>query len=366
MSGSRERLGGTALALTGCELLTSVGNDAPESCASLRAGINRMGEYPLYYPTGSDPGWNDDQPLQAAPIRGLSPELSLRQRMVELAARVLRQLPSRHGLRRAMLTRTALLVALPLPDRAVKSAQIAEKLVPDLLHACALPPFPVTRVSAGGHTAAFQLLVDSQEILDKGEADTVVLLAVDSYFSSERLQLLDEEWRLKSARNVDGFVPGEAAAALLLQSASSKHPAQPSQAILHAPGFADEQNPTNSDRQSTGRALSGAIDKALAGAAPGPCPWVACDMNGESYRAYEWGLALSLLPDRLGHVTHLAHPADCIGDVGAATGALLIALACSGFLRGYAPSREALLWTASDARTRAALRIESATHTKLA
>ena len=44
-------------------------------------------------------------------------------------------------------------------------------------------------------------------------------------------------------------------------------------------------------------------------------PWaVYGDLNGESYRAREWGLASTRLafPD----TSELIHPADCLGDVG--------------------------------------------------
>lgn len=349
------------LALTGFELLSAVGDDAVQTCAAVRAKVSRVAEYPAYYPTGSDPGWNDDEPLMAAQVRGLPPGLPLRERMVELAARLLRRLPARFGLSRARLGHTALLVALPLPDAAVADADIPDQLVPELLRTCALPPFAATRALAGGHTAVFQLLDEGARIVAERTAESVLLVAVDSYLSHGRLQLLDEGWRLRSARNVDGFLPGEGAAALLLEPMRGRTAPPGTHAVLHPVALATEANPSTSEEHSTGRGLTAALAEALA-ASPvrAPYPWVICDMNGESYRAYEWGLAMTLLPDRLGSITRLSHPAECTGDVGAVSGALLIGLAACGFARGYAPAPEALLWAASDGNTRAALRIEAA------
>jgi 3-oxoacyl-[acyl-carrier-protein] synthase-1 len=66
------------------------------------------------------------------------------------------------------------------------------------------------------------------------------------------------------------------------------------------------------------------------------------------------------LHDQLGGVKHLLHPADCLGDVGAATGGVLLGLAARAFERGYALASRALLFVASDDGARAALTIAAA------
>jgi hypothetical protein len=52
-----------------------------------------------------------------------------------------------------------------------------------------------------------------------------------------------------------------------------------------------------------------------------------------------------------------------LGDIGAATGGILIAQAVQAFKRGYARSEEALLWTASENEFRAALCINQCCNT---
>ncbi len=350
------------MVLTGFELVTPVGDDATQTCASVRAGIARLSQLPSFAPTTRDPGWDPEEPLVAASIPGLAPASSLRARLVELALRALRALPAQAHMTRAGLRDAALLVALPLVDPAVQTADLQQRFLPDLVAAAGLPEPPLARVRTGGHAAVFELLSEAERILTDEQAASVILLAVDSYLVPERLAWLDQAWRLRSERNVDGFIPGEAGGALLLEpQAAVRRRGALEAAVISAVARADEPNPITSDAQSTGRALGDAITRVVQGSsAAGPCAWVLCDLNGESYRAYEWGLAVARLPERLGSVGRLIHPADCIGDVGAASGAVLLGLAATGFARGYAPAGEALLWTASDGPARAAVRVEAA------
>lgn len=353
----RSRLG--PVVLTGFDLLTAVGDDAVQTCASVRAGIVRFAELPTFAPTTKDPGWDPDEPLVAACVPDLSPELPLRARLVALALRVLRGLPGQVGLTRARLGETALLVALPFDDAAVQAEGVSSLFLPELLAASGLPAPGVVRALAGGHTATFELLADGERLLAEERVASVLVLAVDSYLTPGRLAALDDARRVRSERNVDGFIPGEAAAALFLEpQAVVRRRGGRELAVVHSPGRDSEANLVTSDVQSSGRGLSEAIGRALEAAPPGPCPWVLCDLNGESYRAYEWGMAMARLPEPLGSVGRLEHPAECLGDVGAASGAVLVGLAARALSRGYAPAREALLWTASDGPTRAAVRIE--------
>ena len=54
------------------------------------------------------------------------------------------------------------------------------------------------------------------------------------------------------------------------------------------------------------------------------------------------------------------HPADCIGEVGAASGALLIACAAAALAKAPPGAAPALLWTAADTDHRMALTLEQA------
>jgi 3-oxoacyl-[acyl-carrier-protein] synthase-1 len=85
-----------------------------------------------------------------------------------------------------------------------------------------------------------------------------------------------------------------------------------------------------------------------------PADVVLCDLNGESYRATEWSYAMARTFRDGQAVPPLVHPADCLGDVGAATGGVLLALAAAAMKKGLAPWKTALVWCSSDNGERAA------------
>lgn len=73
-----------------------------------------------------------------------------------------------------------------------------------------------------------------------------------------------------------------------------------------------------------------------------------CDMNGESWRADEWGYAFIRCGNYFRSPVDLRHPASSWGDVGAASGVLLTCVACLASNRGFDPLDVVLVWTASD------------------
>jgi 3-oxoacyl-[acyl-carrier-protein] synthase-1 len=48
------------------------------------------------------------------------------------------------------------------------------------------------------------------------------------------------------------------------------------------------------------------------------------------------------------------HPAECVGETGAAVGALLVQIACHAIVRGYSPSTAVMCETSSATGQRAA------------
>ena len=56
----------------------------------------------------------------------------------------------------------------------------------------------------------------------------------------------------------------------------------------------------------------------------------------------------------------LEHPAECVGDVGAATGGILISHVAYALGRPNPPAPEAVLWTSADSGKRATLRVTTA------
>jgi 3-oxoacyl-[acyl-carrier-protein] synthase-1 len=131
-------------------------------------------------------------------------------------------------------------------------------------------------------------------------------------------------------------------------------------AIINAIGTGDEPEAFVSEKASTGKGLTAAINGALAKkSADYQLENIYCDFNGESYYAFELGLIMSRLGKRLVPTHGINHPADCYGDVGSASGGLLIACAIDNFIKNPKISQDALIWTANDSGKRTALLLES-------
>lgn len=343
----------TPLAILGVAALTSVGDDVDQTCTSIRAGIKGYKQHPWFASQSSDPEWVAGEPLIVGRVAAVDPGRAGPDRLVDLLLPVLSDLALRTRLERRHLADTALLLALPEPDPATAGWDLDKGFAARLLARSGLS-FKQVVHNRTGRAGMLELLSEAADLLSARAAERVIVAGVDSYLTGERLRHLDENQRVKSRRNVDGFIPGEGASALLVQLATRVDPrGAPSIARVTAVGRGSEPQPFTGDRQSTGRGLV----TALRGALTGPVPWVLCDMNGESYRSFEWGVALARAGERMGGVPRLTHPAINHGDIGAATGGVLAAAVIAGFQRGYAAATEAVLWAGSDGAARAAARL---------
>ncbi|MEZ4301225.1 MAG: hypothetical protein R3B70_40195 [Polyangiaceae bacterium] len=342
-----------SLAITSAAALTPVGDSVEQTCTSIRAGLKRFSVHAFFETSGWDPEWDRTEPLIAATAPGIDPLREGPDRLVDLLLPVLADLARRAGLERKDLSETALLLALPERCPVTDTWGLEGDLALRIEARSGLS-FARVKVSREGRPGMLSLLTEAERLFAARAVKRAIVAGADSYLTGARLAHLDRQFRIKSPRNADGFIPGEAASALLVEPAARLDPRKgPPLALVSALGRGEEPQPSTGDRQSTGKGLTAALRPVLAE----PARAVGCDMNGESYRAFEWGVALSRLGDRLSSLAHLSHPAICHGDIGAATGGVLIASVIAGFTRGHALSSDAVLWAAADGPLRTAARI---------
>ncbi|HYV48317.1 MAG TPA: hypothetical protein VFA20_25830 [Myxococcaceae bacterium] len=344
------------VAITGLGAITPIGGGAAQTCASIRAGLNRFEDYPYYNTLTPDPEWDEPEPLVASRSAGVALGVQGPDRMLALALPALREALEDARLLRRQMKRAALLLALP-EDHPSLSRWNLDVFAEALLQRGGLTEhLPQVTVAAHGNAGALRAVAQASSLLHRRGADACLVLAADTYFAPERLRALDEEKRLKSSFNPDGFLPGEAACALVLETEeSARARGRTPLGVIRALAEATESQPFTSDKQSTGAGLTNVLRALLPGAGE---RFVLTDHNGESYRAFEWGVARVRVGERLGEVKELLHPAMSVGDVGAAAGALQIACAVAAFERGYAPAPEALVLCGSDSGLRAGARVE--------
>ena len=198
-----------------------------------------------------------------------------------------------------------------------------------------------------GNAAGMKAIVDAQRRLEEDPTSLQIILGFDSLVHLETIAHFERANRLKSASCARGLIPGEACACVVLESpAAIKRSARRTSYALVGTSCAYETRPVGSDQTCLGEGLTKAILGAMdaAGWSREAVGQVYCDLNGEVYRTHEWMLSLCrTLSDPF-----VAHPADCIGDVGAASCPLLIGMAVSAFERGYARGDTALVFCSSD------------------
>lgn len=187
-----------------------------------------------------------------------------------------------------------------------------------------------SRLFATGRTSVLEAIDLAFSYIEQTEANHVLVGGVDSFIDPYVLAGLEMELRVLSSNNSDGFAPSEGAAFLLLTKQKSTFNAQDNTAaMLTRPCFADEAGHRYSDEPYRGDGLATATTKALAAINNAKVTNLISSMNGESFSAKELGVTMLRNSKKLAENLNIEHPADCVGDTGAAVGAILIAIAAS-------------------------------------
>ena len=248
-----------------------------------------------------------------------------------------------------------LLVCLAEPDRPGGCADLAKTVVGRLQDDLGVRFHPkFSRTIASGHTAGFEALRAARDVFADGKVSTCLVCGVDSMVNATTLLWLDRNQRLKTIANRDGVIPGEAAAAVLLQC----RPAPACATEIVGMGFAKEKAHIRSEEPLLGLGLTEATRAALAEANMGfhEIDLRLSDVTGELYGFKE----LPLVESRLMRVVRkveqpLWHWVEAIGDSGAAAGLVQLILADEAYRKGYAPGERAVCWASAVPGDRAAV-----------
>ncbi len=219
------------------------------------------------------------------------------------------------------------------------------------------------RVLLSGRSAAIEAIQLAYDYLYQSDAPYVLIGGSDTYHSDALINKLDLDGRLLSSGNSDGFAPGEAAAFLLLTRQPELAQVQNGHIIaVHKPAVTTETGHIYSDTAYHGDGLSNAFRLALENSKSDDTNeairYIYSSMNGENYWSRELGVACIRNSDAMSKELTIIHPADCYGDVGAATGSLLVALAADN-LYNNPQNRRHLVYCSSDTEKRSAVVVEA-------
>ena len=216
-----------------------------------------------------------------------------------------------------------------------------------------------SEIVPGGRIAGALALVRALELLRSGGARFAVVAGVDCFLSSPAIARYEEERRLLTKANSDGFIPGEAASAVLLGPPAATGP----WLRVASVGFGSEPAPIGSENPLRADGLTEAVKRALAAAGLRfrDLDCRISTLNGEQYWFKEAALTEArCLRDRSERIAFW-HPADCVGEIGAASVPCGMAVAFVAHRKGYAPGREFLLHASNDDHQRAALVLRAET-----
>lgn len=320
---------------------TPLGFERQSSAAAFRAGISVIGDHPFMIDRFG-------LPMKVTRDPELPIELSGAERLAQLALPAIRSAV-------APIFGRDVKVSLLVNFGEVRPGHSKDDVntAMDLIRAELSDAVNVDRVGSwmGGHAGGLIALHHGIELVRSGKSELVLAGGVDSYLDADTLEWLDEIEQLHSEGNIYGFCPGEAAGFVLL--AGPRHNGLGINIL--GTGVGQEENLIKTEDIVLGEGLAQAFHEASAPLPDGArVNQILCDMNGERYRGNEYGFAALRVAGLFENAADFETPADCWGDVGAASGPLYVGLAIEAEARGYAKGPLTMIWASSEAGRRAA------------
>lgn len=341
---------GNEVYLCGVGARTPLGFNAVATAAAVRGAISAIGDHPFFLDKVG-------QPINMACDAGLTPSLAtgldLTHRMKTMLLAAINEALGNVKLNWKD-TLIQCWIGLPeprpglLPEviRSVSSSVATELGIEQI--------YQIER----GHSSGLMVMHKAATLISSGEMDLCLVAGVDSYHSRLTLDWLDRIGVLLSKKNRNGFIPGEAAAACLLASRTALHRYRlPVLASITAAATGIEPHPIRGEEVCIGEGLTAVLKSVITPLQHRKQVITAayCDINGERYRNEELVYTLLRTQDGFLDAHDYQCPADCCGDVGAASGLLFASLAVASKQRGYAKGSFPVLWAGSESGYRAAV-----------
>jgi 3-oxoacyl-[acyl-carrier-protein] synthase-1 len=224
---------------------------------------------------------------------------------------------------------------------------------------------PAVQSVPRGHAGLAFALPGVCTALAAGRIEAAVVGGIDTCYDADVVEELLAAGRLYDGKNLEGFIPGEGGAFLLLSAADVGRAQRWSTAArLDAVACADEPAALDAEAPVTGEALTRAVRAVCAPleAAGRKVDWWITDLTHERDRVREWQL---VMPRGMAGVSEgepvLELLAPFLGDLGAAALPTALVLAAEGFTRGDPPgARRCLACAASAGPGRGAVLLSSA------
>jgi len=374
-----------SIAITGRGMVSALGLDVETCCAAARAGILRSRELAYFSVHNPEDGSVENAIGHAADFltQGFEGDARLLRLLQAGLADLMRQTPTKPWVHK----KTGFYLSMPdprrcytgidlIPDETEREAlkQVAAQVFESPLdtgnyqgmlnQAAALCGWEgettVKGVYLSDHTAVAEALMQAINAITRKEIDIAIVGGAESLLEENVLAWLENTGRLKSPAIGAGLQPGEASAFIVLQPLRDAAKLQDGvYGFINHISFAEEDNTLLSGKTALGKALTRVISESTTQETEDNLTpvWLFSDINGEVYRAMEWGYATMRLTQQSERYADpvLWFSAGAFGDTGAVNGAISICMATEAFRHNYAPASTSVLLSSSDARTRSAV-----------
>ena len=329
------------IAIEGTGLVTSVGLSAPAACAAIRAKISNPSRTRFM---GSDGEWimAHQVPLEQS-WRG-------RTKLAKMAAMAIAECLD--PIPKETWPTIPLVLCIAERERPGRLEDLDDQLLVDIQEEMGLQFPEGSAVVPQGRVSVAIALAQARKLLYTGKRHRVVVAATDSLVTWPTLDAYQKADRLLTAGNSNGFIPGEAAGAILVGRPTGRQ-----QLRCLGVGHAKEAAHIESGDPLRADGLTAAIRAALsdAGCELHDIDCRIADISGEQFYFKEAALALSRVLRQRKEQLDLWHPAESIGEAGAAAGVAAIAVAEAACRKAHSPGVNLLTHFANDAGQRSAL-----------
>lgn len=340
------------LAVTGIGLVSPVGLTAQAALAALRAGVSRLEAIPGTSIASSD---FETEPIRGAQVPALTDGLMGQARNAAMLKPALCECLQDTCATSETKIGIFLGTSGSFPGGRVLDyeSEIKQSLLNGMPEGLSIS---YARLIPGGRASVQQSIREAADVLADGNIDIALIGGSDSLVTPRTLHWLRQQGKLPEHPRHTGTIPGEGAGFLALeQPERARARSVRTYAVISASaGYVEK---AKWGEANNGMALASAI-RQVSQDVRDPHALVISDLDGERYRSMEWAMAEPKGMWQYSTIDHW-HPADCIGDAGAAMGALLLAWASVALAKQYTNTERVLVWGASDDGHREAVMMET-------
>ena len=240
---------------------------------------------------------------------------------------------------------TPLLLCLSEPERVGRVIKDDNQFFHDLQKELKIEFHSKSRIIPTGHVSIGIALKRARELIQEYKVEHVLIAATDSYLVASTLMDYQDKERLLTSNNSNGFIPGEAGAAIVIEHMSKK-----STLVCKGIGFGVEEAHIDSEKPFKADGLTTAIKDSLkdANCEMGDLDVRISDVAGEQYHFKEATLALGRTLRKRKPEFDIWHPADCVGELGSVSSLVMTIVFKTANEKSYSEGKNVVAHVGND------------------